>query len=148
MNRFTPCECQNPGWCERHQCLKPSALFHLCRRNRLWFEAWETGTRPCAGEPEPNETQAQAGPNLVQRALNLGRAVVRHAANGFAQVDDATYESRLEICRACSSCDLTRMVCREQTCGCYLQTKAKWASEGCVLAKWLPVPTGSETTVG
>ena len=71
---------------------------------------------------------------LGQQALQFGHAVVRHAANGFATLDDLAYEARLTVCRQCERCDIERMLCRE--CGCLLVMKARWGSEGCPRGKW------------
>ena len=42
----TPCECEGPGWCERHQCYKPPHWFQMCRRRQDYFQAWERGQGP------------------------------------------------------------------------------------------------------
>lgn len=151
---ITPCECQQPGWCERHQCWKPSVWHLLCRRQQRYFDAWERGTGPrLEGDAHPvlgnvetiTETvepiSDSSEPNLLQKAWNFGKAVVRHTADGARQVDDAVYEGRLTVCRACSSCDIERMVCRDPSCGCYLTVKARWQSENCPLQKWPAVPS-------
>jgi len=44
--RVTECECESPGWCERHQCNKPAAMFLLCRTRQEYFQLWEEGTGP------------------------------------------------------------------------------------------------------
>lgn len=99
---------------------------------------------------EPEETGDGAEPSgardpgLAQRAVNFGRAVVRHVADGGQHVDDATYEARLAVCRSCASCDTAHMICREPACGCYLQIKARWRSEDCPLRQW-PVVSVSES---
>lgn len=139
--RNTPCECQNPGWCERHQCLKPEPLFHRCRRDLDMFQAWEEGRGPCfpvRDESKGNQPSTEM-PSLARRVANFGAATIRHAANGFEEVSDTVQETRLAICRGCPSCDIEQMICREATCGCYLQTKTRWASEYCPRHLW---PTG------
>ncbi|MDB5387175.1 MAG: hypothetical protein JWM11_2821 [Planctomycetaceae bacterium] len=42
----TPCECQQAGWCHRHQIDKTPALFELCRRSPGHFRLWEEGRGP------------------------------------------------------------------------------------------------------
>lgn len=39
----TPCECEGPGWCERHKCHKTRLLFQMCRRLPAYFKSWEKG---------------------------------------------------------------------------------------------------------
>lgn len=75
-------------------------------------------------------------PGPVQKAANLGKAVVRHAADRFRKLNDAEYERRLAVCRTCESCDLERLVCREVRCGCFLRRKARWRSESCPRDLW------------
>ena len=143
---ITPCECTEPGFCNRHQCWKPPPWLLLCRLDQPSFDAWERGVGPGqqrtmsateeSGPFESVSTNEQTGPNVLQRAWNFGNAVVRHVADGGKQVDDAVYETRLEICRGCASCDVERMVCREPECGCFLNIKARWSSEKCPKAKW------------
>ena len=158
----TPCECPAAGWCARHRCWKPDAWHLLCQRNLAYFEAYERGEgprllsdeMPPPGEgptesdncPEPADQNPPGGPTLWQRAQNLGRAVVRHVADGATSVDDAVYEQRLAVCRECPSCDTARMVCQEITCGCVLAVKARWRSEHCPLNRW-PVPHEEQPAV-
>lgn len=44
---LTPCECKEPGWCERHQCQKTPEWHFACRRVQSQFERWEQGEGPC-----------------------------------------------------------------------------------------------------
>lgn len=140
--RLTPCDCPHAGWCPRHQLAKNEALFQLCRRNRDWFEAWETAaTENTATEAGPPEM-----PSLARRAANLGVAFMRHAVDGLRHVTEEEYEARLQICRSCSSCDQEQLICRQPSCGCLLTVKARWASEACPLGKWPEVPSAAEPT--
>lgn len=41
--KVTPCECKEPGWCERHQCEKSRHFYELCRRRQDYFELFEKG---------------------------------------------------------------------------------------------------------
>jgi hypothetical protein len=135
--RNTPCECAAAGWCQRHECLKSESMFHMCRRDRTAFAAWEEKRGPCL--PVAMEQAGASGdsrPGLLAQAWNFGSAVLQHAATGFRTVDDETYENRLAACRECPSCDVQRMVCREPACGCQLKVKARWNSQGCPLGKW------------
>ena len=123
----TPCVCEQSGWCERHRCLKSWPLHLLCRRQLVYYEAWEAGRGPCLevtdvpGAPTSEDlvSEAETGPSLGQRMVNFGKAVWRHAGDGLQAVDDAIYEQRLAICRECSLCDQDKMVCLDQSCGCF-----------------------------
>lgn len=44
--RITACECDEPGWCQRHRCRKPRRWFELCRTRPDLFQAWEQGRGP------------------------------------------------------------------------------------------------------
>ena len=130
--KWTPCECDEPGWCHRHKCLKPGFLVDQCQVSKIAFDRWERGQGPCV----PTVEVPPEGPGLARRAVNFGTAVVRHAANGLQQVNTAAFEARIRICQNCSSCDSDRMVCLQPSCGCSLTIKARWASEDCPLGLW------------
>ena len=138
--RNTPCECPTAGWCQRHNCLKPEPMFQLCRRDQAMFRAWEDGQIQHLPRPEdiPGATPSLEPPSLMQRVANFGDAITRHAMSGFKRVGIAERETRLQICKQCPSCDIEGMVCRERGCGCYLETKANWASEDCPRGQWPP----------
>jgi hypothetical protein len=44
--KVTPCECVEPGWCQRHRCFKDELDFQLCRRRPDYFQTWEDGCGP------------------------------------------------------------------------------------------------------
>lgn len=133
---MTPCECSGPGWCARHGCEKLAPYYHLCRRNRRYFDAWEAGRVAQADSAAESTATALPGPNLSQRALNFGLALVRLASHGFTAATEEEIATRLAICRSCASCDVPRLTCREHSCGCDLTVKARWASERCPLGNW------------
>lgn len=144
---LTACECEQPGWCARHQCTKTAQWHLLCRRQEAYFQMWERGEGPCLdgfahqdhqqpAEAADTEATSANGPGVFRRGWNFGRALVRHAVDGAAKVEDAIYEQRLAICRECPLCDPNRMVCSHPNCGCFLTVKARWQSEACPLEKW------------
>jgi hypothetical protein len=132
--KWTPCECSAAGWCERHQCQKPQVFVEKCQTSREMFDRWEQGLGPCT--PVTDIPVSEQGPSMAQRAANFGSAVIRYAANGLKQVDQATFDARIAICRQCPSCDTERMICRQPSCGCSLSIKAWWASESCPIQLW------------
>lgn len=133
------CQCQPesfPFECSRHGCLKTEHWWELCQTRADYFRLWEEGRGP--GQSRPDE------PGLLRKAANYGKAVAKHVATGRKIVNEEMYQERLEICRGCPSLDQEKMVCREKTCGCFVETKARWASQQCPLGKWLPVEDESK----
>lgn len=51
----TPCECPQPGWCPRHQTLKPGVWHQLCRTQPEYFALWEAGGGPRIDAPQMGE---------------------------------------------------------------------------------------------
>lgn len=43
---MTGCVCKEPGWCDRHQCLKHARWHELCQTHQGYFDAWEAGVGP------------------------------------------------------------------------------------------------------
>lgn len=71
--KVTPCECAEPGWCQRHQCQKSWPLFELCQRRLDVFEAWERGA---LGKPVSAElrTPHQAS-DCIHRGAEVDRVI-------------------------------------------------------------------------
>jgi hypothetical protein len=132
-NQVTDCECTDAGFCPRHRCRKTEHWLMLCQTRPDYFQRWEQGQGP--GQ------HRSAEPSLIKKALNFGAAVVRHVASGLTQVNDDTYQLRLDQCRQCASLNVERMVCQEANCGCYVERKARWASQSCPLGKWNAMET-------
>lgn len=70
-------------------------------------------------------------PSTITMAFNYAKALAKRAAIG-GDATEEQYKKRLEICTMCSSRNDER--CGE--CGCPIQDKAAWATEGCPLGKW------------
>ena len=71
-------------------------------------------------------------PSFFEQAKNFGKAVGRHASQGFAKVSSKEYIDRLNICKTCDKHRDGKYI----ECGCFLRTKAWWKSEDCPLGKW------------
>lgn len=146
---ITDCECAEPGYCERHQCAKGYWQHRLCRRQPTVFAAYERGEGPGqrleSGVSNSTEAERRSvnGPGLLQRGLNFAKAGIQHIANGMVSVADEIYEARLSVCRNCEFCDQQHMVCLKPECGCFLNVKARWASESCPLGRWSANPEAS-----
>jgi len=67
-------------------------------------------------------------PSKLQMAKNLMSAVATHVATGAENVSKDKYEQRLQACNSCP-----HLVDNQQCglCGCYVETKAKWATSTC-----------------
>lgn len=73
-------------------------------------------------------------PSLLQQAKNLATATAEHAKNGFKNAQEEEKQRRLSICKECPHLIPDSMRCGQ--CGCYLETKAAWASSKCPIGKW------------
>lgn len=88
-------------------------------------------------------------PNIIQKAQNLTKAVVKHAQNGFISVSNNIKEERLSICKGCEFYNQTNPdnpTCNK--CGCFLKIKTGWASEKCPIDKWMDIKTQSSGGCG
>jgi len=80
-------------------------------------------------------------PSLAKLAVNLTKAVVKHVGDKLKEVELPIYQQRLDICNDCLPPDGFRVKnrCTHESCGCFLDKKAWWASEECPLGKWFGV---------
>lgn len=129
--RLTPCECEESGWCEQHQCWKTLGMLKLCRHSPQYFEAFEAGHVP----------------SLLKRAQNFVRAAATHARDFAQKVSDDDFEARLSVCRKCDLCDTAKMQCLHFDCGCNLEIKASWRSQACPRHLWPELDSEEATNV-
>lgn len=89
-------------------------------------------TRLALGEPNPPPEY----PPLAKQAVSALMAAGRFVASGLKTVDEAEYERRLAICKACDQYDAEKRRCR--VCGCRTEYKLRMAAEHCPLPepKW------------
>ena len=71
-------------------------------------------------------------PGFGRKAFNFGKAIVRHAADGFNRADDDLIAKRQRLCDVCPAnkdgeCEL---------CGCVIKLKVTWRSEKCPMEMW------------
>ena len=59
-------------------------------------------------------------PNLLTQAKNLGKAVIKHVANGMQTAPKHVVDSRLKICSSCQYLNEDRC----SKCGCFVEMKA------------------------
>lgn len=75
-------------------------------------------------------------PPLVDQLKNVMEAAARFARNKCKTVDQAELDRRLEICRSniCGLYEADGERCR--SCGCFMNLKARAASEHCPVELW------------
>ena len=96
---ITDCECEQPGFCARHNCLKGPPQHRLCRRVPGVFAAFERGEGPCQPIDDLPSDSEQAGPGMLRRGMNFARAAVRHAADGMELLGSEDVTKRLDVCQ-------------------------------------------------
>lgn len=79
-------------------------------------------------------------PGLIRSGLNLAAAIAKYIAAGCPRVTEQIYTERLTICGECNLCRRGKCL----NCGCYVERKAKMATEACPLAKWPAVELKQE----
>jgi hypothetical protein len=82
---------------------------------------------------------APALPSLARQAVNFAGAVVSHVTSGLPELDEASYQARLAVCRGgCEffTVDDDQPRCAHGCCGCFLEVKARWADQTCPVGKW------------
>jgi len=86
----------------------------------------------------------EVGPlSLIQKAINLGQAVIQHVAAGMPTVTDEQHAARMAVCQGtpglAPKCDhLQGTSCN--LCSCYITLKAKMAMQKCPAGKWPELP--------
>ena len=79
---------------------------------------------------------------IVDVAKNFTKAALKHMASGMSRTPDDIQEKRLAICESCEFYDKSNKHPACTKCGCFLNIKVSWASEGCPVDKWPPVARG------
>lgn len=70
--------------------------------------------------------------NLAQFSFNVVRSAFNHDES--LMVSEEVRTKRMEICKSCEYYDAKQVRCRQ--CGCYLETKVRFAIDSCPLSKW------------
>lgn len=83
----TECECQAPGWCERHECSKSRLRYDLCRTNVAFFRMWENGGGP------GQLANSKRNPAEVKPCVHLGALLGTETCHGCSgQVEIKVFE--------------------------------------------------------
>lgn len=135
---MTQCCCNQPGWCDRHQCYKNVKYWHLCKNNEEVFQQYEKGEGPGQDIKIPLTSEQIAEiekkkPSLLEMGENLTKAAAKHVANGMKKAPPKVQEERLSICETCPLINPNNGNPRCKKCGCFLEEKVSWASEACPL---------------
>jgi len=120
------CIMDEHDWCARHQ------MRHLGPMRARVLEDSEDGAAYRLALD--NALVDHKSPNLLQKAVSLGKAVVTHAITGFEYADQQTLTARMAICDICEHYRKAVNTCN--LCGCSLQSKMKMASQHCPIDKW------------
>lgn len=82
--------------------------------------------------------QPHKAPNIIQKTINLSKAVVKHVIDGLGATPKDVQKARTYICRGCPFRDpfAKDLICTHEDCGCYIETKVTWASEECPIGLW------------
>jgi len=80
-------------------------------------------------------------PSLLKLAKNLARsasAALEHALDtGDVLVEEEEFLDRMETCVTCTLFDPQEVRCSHESCGCFLELKARMASTYCPLHLWV-----------
>lgn len=80
------------------------------------------------------EEKTEKLPSTIEMARNFMGSAAKHLANGMKAASEELQQERLSICEKCPHIVEDGSRCGK--CGCFLQTKAKWASSSCPIGKW------------
>lgn len=80
-------------------------------------------------------------PNLFQRGINFGKAVIKYRRNHGYILPLEMAEPRSEICHSnvCKMYDAELGRCLHRKCGCKIKEKVTWSTEKCPKELWLPI---------
>lgn len=107
------CECLEPGFCPLHNMYKNKTLFDHCKKGQ-----------PIVVNGKPIEP-----PSYLKRIASYAVAKVNHVLAGSPEVHGDLYKQRISICEACPLFQADKRICN--SCGCDVDTKAKWADVSC-----------------
>jgi len=83
---------------------------------------------------ESRRNCTSGGPSVTQMAKNFAKAAGNYIKSGGENVTEEEHKKRLSVCSTCEFKKGPR--CIHSKCGCFIEVKAKWASEHCPIDKW------------
>ncbi len=118
-----PCTCEN---------YQPNSGYDNTQCRFCWLYHHDAHYHKIWGGQEP--------PSFFEKFVNLAGAVSRAAVQAVKRqpllVSEEIKKERLKICHSCEN--YLDGGCTK--CGCYLELKAKTATEKCPVGKWLALP--------
>lgn len=121
-----PCECPQPGYCERHKMNKTAHLFNLCQNRADYRELWD-------GRASGDKMAVAWKTKLKSAMTALSNFVV---SGGVTMMDDDK-QARLAVCN--EPCAFLGSALGQKTCtacGCFVEIKASFPLEHCPKSKW------------
>ena len=106
------------------------------------FCDWVTSDDPVLVAHVRARCEPPGYPSLARMAGNAlaaaGRVAVAFAGGEAVRVPESVYEARMAVCGPCEHFDPGPRRCRQAGCGCFLDLKARLATEACPLdpPKW------------
>ena len=74
-------------------------------------------------------------PKMTERVKNFAGSLVKYMATGMNRVSDDIQKTRMDICKSCEFYNQAKSpYCSK--CGCFLNIKTTWGSEGWPVGKW------------
>jgi hypothetical protein len=138
------CNCGNYriGPLTANQC-RECWFYHNNQKAREHFDALAAGKPSPFAQPHLNKPLSEGDrpqpqpPPYWKRVANYAKAAKKHAWDFLVNVDQATYDARLAVCRGCIEWyNSETKLCCHPNCGCPVEAKAAWRSEPCPLRKW------------
>ena len=92
-----------------------------------------------AGNAPVKVSPVQPSPGLLKRAGSLARAISSETKAKIQGQPKLTHEQVAARLAVCGSCDQLRSNRTCAKCGCFVDAKARFISQGCPLRKWQAV---------
>ena len=86
------------------------------------------------GLKEIDPEGSRRGPSFWNTVSNFSRAMYDWSKKGFEVSSKEESERRLNICKSCPLYENLR--CKHADCGCFVNAKARVATESCPVGKW------------
>jgi hypothetical protein len=108
--RLTNCECQEAGFCSRHQCDKTAFRFEMCRRSKGWFDLYEVGRGPgqrdsAVGTSTLLEACRHRGETIRSETCPTCSGTVQLKVFSCALHQECTLPMKLDTVKSCATCE-------------------------------------------
>ena len=136
-----PCECKEPGFCERYQRTMTPNLFHLCQTREEYRKLWDDKLRRRKENPPTPSGENRVQSSVSRKVQKYARAVMGWISAGRpVRSDELTAEIYEKYCKECddkknNSCVLCG--CKVSKSKIALVNKIKMATESCPKGLWI-----------